>query len=171
MLLTKQLFRKKGLKGMRFGKHGMFGTAVYSSWQGMKARCSNPNDSRFKDYGGRGIKVCSRWLESFQNFYKDMGDKPEGKSLDRMDNDKGYNSDNCRWATPKEQTNNMRNNIFLTYRGLTLSLREWSKKSGIKYQTLFYRLRKGWKVERILINKTFVGNLYRSYSKGDLICS
>jgi len=149
MFLTREL-RKKGIKGMRLGKHGMFGTAIYTSWQDMKARCNNPNSSRFMDYGGRGIKVCDRWNNSFQNFYSDMGRKPKNKSLDRIDNDGDYAPDNCKWSTEKQQANNKRNNVFLEFDGFRLSFADWSKRLGIKYSTLRFRIKSGWSVEKTL---------------------
>lgn len=88
-------------------RHGMVGTPTYSTWSNMKTRCSNPNSDRYKFYGARGIKVCRRWL-NFENFYADMGARPEGKTLDRIDNGRGYCKSNCRWATPKEQCRNRR---------------------------------------------------------------
>lgn len=88
-------------------KHGKYKTPTYSSWHAMRSRCNNPNRPNYSNYGGRGIKVCKRW-DSFQSFYADMGEKPEGYYLDRIDNDKGYEPSNCRWLTPKESANNRR---------------------------------------------------------------
>ena len=98
--------------------HRMSKTPTYTSWYKMKGRCLNKRGHNYKYYGGRGIKICKRW-EIFENFYKDMGDRSVGTSLDRIDNDKGYCKENCRWATQQEQVSNMRRNV--KYRGETAS--------------------------------------------------
>lgn len=90
--------------------HGMKGTPTYMSWMSMKSRCNNPNNVSYKNYGGRGITVCKRWY-NFKNFYEDMGQKPNGLSLDRIDNDGNYEPSNCKWSTWVEQNNNKRNTI------------------------------------------------------------
>ena len=89
--------------------HGMSGTLIYQLWSSMKARCTNPRDPGWRRYGGRGITVCRRW-RTFDNFLADMGTKPAGKSIDRLNNDGDYEPSNCRWATPKQQANNRRTN-------------------------------------------------------------
>lgn len=91
----------------RLTTHGMAGTKIYQIWSDMIGRCTRPTHKKYADYGARGIRVCERWL-SFENFYADMGDRPEGRSLDRKNNDAGYSPENCRWATSREQRLNQR---------------------------------------------------------------
>lgn len=88
--------------------HGKHGSGVYKTWRAMIGRCEHPGNASFVRYGARGITVCDRWRQSFPDFYADMGDRPEGRSLDRIDNDKGYEPGNCRWATTAEQMRNRR---------------------------------------------------------------
>lgn len=94
--------------GSRNHKHGMAGSAIYHSWSAMKARCYNPNESSYKNYGGRGITVCDRWLESFENFYEDMGERPDGMTLERVNVDGNYCKENCVWASKTQQCFNRR---------------------------------------------------------------
>lgn len=104
------------------------------------ARCHNPQHGQYKYYGGRGITVCSRWRESFDNFLIDMGVRPEGLTLDRIENDKGYEPGNCRWATRKEQTANRRCSVKVEWRGRTQDLIAWGTELGIAPRTLHARL-------------------------------
>lgn len=99
------LLMTKGKDNPRF-KHGLSTTRSYTVWRNMLKRCLNPKDGDYPRYGGRGIKICKRWLRDYRNFYKDMGERPEGLSLDRKNNDRDYKPSNCRWATPKEQAVN-----------------------------------------------------------------
>ena len=118
-------------------------------WSRMVRRCTNPKDEAWKNYGGRGIKVCDRWLgfDGFPNFVKDMGLRPEGTSLDRRDNDKGYSPENCRWATPTEQMRNTRINRMIEFRGQLKCLQEWADEIGMQAGTLSKRLDAGMSIE------------------------
>lgn len=130
-------------------KHGMFGTRIYRSWCSMKERILNPDNKSYKDYGGRGITICEEWL-NFENFYRDMGEMPENKTLDRIKNNLGYCKSNCKWSTPLQQANNKRNNRLLTFKGKTQNVKQWAKELGIKYTTLQGRIKRGWTDERAL---------------------
>jgi len=121
--------------------HGMTNTATYKSWCGMKGRCNNPRDAAYGRYGGRGIKVCPRWLQ-FENFFEDMGEKPEKLTLERLDNNKGYSPDNCTWATRWTQNRNKKNNRMYSYQGEAKCLADWAIEMGMNYQTLCSRLNK-----------------------------
>lgn len=109
----------------------------------MRRRCNNPRELEYHNYGGRGITVCDEW-QNFENFYKDMGDPPLGMSIDRIDNNKGYYPENCRWANAATQSNNKRNTIHITFDGKTKTISDWSKEKGVKTDIIRYRLRKGW---------------------------
>lgn len=122
-------------------KHGMAKSAEFRSWTHAKARCANPEDKSYPQYGGRGISMCARWLESFQNFFADMGPKPSKlHSLDRINNNGNYEPGNCRWATRTTQNRNTRKNTFITHDGETLTIAEWSKKTGIPNSTIINRM-------------------------------
>ena len=97
--------------GERRRKHGFSKTTMYHRYRHMIQRCYIPTNSEYRNYGGRGIKVCDRWLNSFENFYSDMGERPKGKTLDRINVNGNYEPTNCRWATPTEQEQNKRNKI------------------------------------------------------------
>lgn len=125
--------------------------AEYQIWAQMKSRCTNPNNRKWKDYGGRNIKVCDRWLNSFENFLEDMGTRPSPKhSLDRIDVNGDYTLENCRWSDQKTQQNNKRTNLFITWSGRTLTLAQWSREIGISRQSLKKRIDNGWTIDRAL---------------------
>lgn len=114
----------------------------YKIWRTMKNRCNNKNMASYKNYGERGIKVCERWLESFENFFKDMGNKPtKSHSIDRIDNDGNYEPSNCRWATKKEQGNNRKNNIMFKFKGMNKSITQWADYYGVPRSKIFNKLR------------------------------
>jgi len=125
-------------------------TREESSWRNMITRCENPNSTGYEYYGGRGIKVCERWRNSFMDFYSDMGPRPEDTTLDRIDVNGNYELSNCRWATWEEQGNNRTNNIILTYKDESHTISEWANIIGLKCNTLQYRLIRGWTVPEAL---------------------
>jgi hypothetical protein len=130
-------------------RHGMSHTKIHRIWRGMIERCTDPNHVYYDRYGGRGIYVCEEW-KTFENFYKDMGERPPGKSLDRIDNNGPYAPWNCRWATAKEQTRNSTLVTLLTWNNKTQSIVEWSEELGVNQQTISTRLYRGWSVARAL---------------------
>ena len=143
--------RKTGLAAMKHG-HGKDSgrSPTYGSWQAMKDRCLHPHRAEFKWYGAKGVTVCERWLNSFENFLADMGERPEGMTLDRINPFGNYDPDNCRWANADTQSKNTRRAVNVTIDGMTKNLREWSVISGIPYSTLHYRVRSGWDSHKIL---------------------
>ena len=130
--------------------HGLGRSSIYYAWAGMIQRCENPKSKWYHRYGGRGIKVCKEWREDFLTFYADMGDKPEGLELDRIDNDGDYSKANCRWATRTEQIRNRITTKHLTFNGETLPLPEWAKKLGMSRKVLERRIRDEWTTEKAL---------------------
>ena len=140
--LAKKLSSERLTK--RLTTHGMFRTPIYKTWERIKARCNNPNAVGYKNYGGRGIKLCARWNE-FENFFADMGERPKGLSIERKDNDKGYSPENCKWVTQKEQCRNKRNNRIIKGK----SIAEWSEILNLPYNILYYRISSGWDWEKI----------------------
>lgn len=143
-------YKSKKIKELKT-KHGRRNTPEYQAWQHLRSRCRNETDSQYHNYGGRGIKVCDEWYDSFELFYKDMGDRPsEDHSIDRFpDMDGHYMAANCRWATQKQQMNNYRNNVFIEYNGEKRTLTEWAEKIGIEYSCLYWRIvTDEWPIEK-----------------------
>jgi hypothetical protein len=116
----------------------------------MLTRCTNPNVWNYKYYGGRGIAVCDRWLHSFENFRADMGDAPDGLTIDRIATDGSYEPGNCRWLASDEQKRNRRMCVRITFDGETLILSEWARRVGVHRQTLQRRIAAGWPLDRAL---------------------
>lgn len=131
-------------------KHGhsrkAWKSPTYKSWHAMMKRCHQTGATEYRLYGGRGINVCERW-QDFRNFLADMGERPTGHSLDRIDPDGHYEPGNCRWATNLEQQNNKRNNTVLTAGGRTMTIQDWHRETGIGSSTIRERLRRGWSTE------------------------
>lgn len=125
-------------------------TSEYLVWAGVRARCLYPESHAYPRYGGRGITICPTW-EDFEVFLADMGRRPPGKTLDRKDNNAGYSKDNCRWATPKEQARNKRNNRLLEFQGEAKCLAEWAEMYHVRPGKVWARLNRGWPIERALL--------------------
>lgn len=145
--------------------------STYSTWASMKNRCSNPSNPKYPNYGGRGIRVCERWL-SFDNFLSDMGPRPsQSHSIDRFpDNNGNYEPGNCRWATPIEQARNMRTNLpMYVYHGKSMTLRDWASVLGVKYNMLYSRLRSGMTFE-MAVTTPIKGSLVRGIKKRQIVC-
>jgi hypothetical protein len=122
---------------------------TYRSWSTMKIRCDNPKDPAYSKYGGRGIIYDPAWKD-FTTFLEDMGERPEGTTLDRKDNNGPYTKDNCRWATHEEQANNRRNTWYVEWQGRTQSVRAWADELGMTYKVLSMRLLSKWTIERAM---------------------
>lgn len=126
--------------------HGMCKTKTYASWVAMIGRCTRPSQDRYKNYGGRGIKVCEEWM-TFANFYADMGKRPSGKTLDRIDVNGDYKKSNCRWADSYTQYRNMAKSRFLTLRGHTKILSDWAREFGTTNTAIHHYLNSGRDLE------------------------
>jgi hypothetical protein len=126
----------------------------------MKLRCYDLDHKNHADYGGRGIVVCDRWRNSFENFLADMGLCPDGLMLDRIDNERNYEPGNCRWTDYKHQQRNRRSNTKLTFNGETLCIVEWAEKLGISQYTISMRLQRGWTTEKALTIPVMVKKPY-----------
>lgn len=147
-------------------KHGLCSSKnphpLYSTWEGIKQRCTNPMASNFKEYGGRGIKLCDRWID-FPNFVEDMWPSwAKGMSLDRITPNSNYSKEECKWSTPKEQANNRRTNVLMSINGTTKTRMQWSEEFGVPYTTIRSRINSGWTPEKAVsepIRKQEKGNI------------
>jgi hypothetical protein len=144
----KERQRESGRQHRTHG-HG-HGTQAYKAWQSLKDRCLNPKHRQYSEYGGRGITVHEPWITSFETFLADMGEPPEGMSLDRINNNGPYAPDNCRWTTRYVQQNNQRSTHRITAFGRTQSLSDWALEVELPRETLAYRIRYGWPIEEAL---------------------
>ena len=134
--------------------HGMWNTPEYNTWHSLRIQTTNPKLKKFEYYDKNNIKMCDRWLKSFENFYEDMGERPTDKHvLSRINNDGGFELSNCKWATKKEHSNNRRNTKYLTVDGKTKTLSEWSEISGTKPSILHGRLRRSWSHKEAIFGK------------------
>ena len=133
-------------------KHGFCGTKIYKKWEDMKSRCNNPNNRRYKDYGGRGIKICAEWLADFMNFYNwaNANGYEDNLTIDRIDNNGNYEPSNCRWVTMAEQMKNTRNCRYLEYKGEKHCVMEWVRILGITKRSIANKLYKGFPLEKII---------------------
>ncbi len=127
--------------------HGYTGTRTFNIWQAMKARCTNSNHTHYESYGGRGIEICKRWSK-FENFLADMGEADKNMTLERINNDVGYNKTNCKWATRLHQANNRRSNKYIEHNGVRKTYAQWSRHLGGCARLVQSRLSKGWSEER-----------------------
>lgn len=130
---------------------GMHKHPLFNIWKGIIQRCENPNHTHYELYGGRGIRMCQSWRDDFTTFAADLGERPSMQhSIDRIDVDGNYEPANCRWAKSVEQGSNRRDNRIIEHGGEALILSDWSKRTGLTIQTISFRLKSGWSIERAL---------------------
>lgn len=148
---VKQSKEHAAKRGLAISTHRMSGTKLHRTWKRMRARCNSKTNNDYRHYGGRGIKISKDW-EVFINFHRDMASSySEGLEIDRIDNNRGYSKENCRWATRKEQVNNTRRCHLLTFKGKTLNITQWSEELNIPRSRLAARINEyGWSIERTL---------------------
>lgn len=156
---TEKIMRADGIKTSvscgcyqieRVTKHNLSRSPEYKVLKSLIQRCVNKNCPAYPDYGGRGIKVCDRWLYSFEAFFEDMGKRPKGHSIERIDNTGNYEPSNCKWATQQEQVNNRRSNTLLTCNGKTQTIAQWKREMGLKRNNIEERLKHGWSIDQAI---------------------
>lgn len=141
----------KETRGFHSRTHGLSKTPEYKVWKKMRERCVNPNCKDYRLYGGRGITICAPWMESFENFLADMGKRPPGTSLDRIDGNKGYGPENCRWATSLQQANNVSRNRVINLEGIERTMSEWCRLFHMPLSAVSARINSlGWTPEKAL---------------------
>lgn len=133
-------------------KHGESKTRLNMEWRKIKYRCNNPKSDRWNDYGGRGIKVCQEWMDSYESFrdWATANGYQENLTIDRINVNGNYEPGNCRWITNQEQQNNRRNNHYITYNGETKTITEWARICGLSENGLVHRIKRGWEIEKAL---------------------
>lgn len=157
--LQKEIARTRAIENGKASKtHGLSKSPEYMAYHDIIRRCHDSKNKGFMRYGGRGIKVCDRWLgeSGFQNFFDDMGNRPSPRhSIDRIDNDGNYCPENCRWATAKEQSNNRRSNVIITAMGKSQTIAQWASETGLSHSVIWHRVFKhNWPVEKALLHAT-----------------
>lgn len=136
---------QREMRGKTQRKHGATGTSLYKRWNHIKSRCLRPQDPAFKCYGGRGITICEEWARSYEAFAAHIGEPPsENHSIDRIDNNRGYEPGNVRWALPVDQCNNTRRNRVVEVDGQAMTVAQWSRVTGVSQCLIIYRLNAGW---------------------------
>ena len=136
-------------------KHAMYGTPSYKSWSSMRTRCQNENNHKYPSYGGRGIIVCERW-NSFELFFEDMGERPKGTTLGRINNDGNYDLNNCEWQSNNCQARNKRNSALFVFNGKSATISEHCEGVGLNYNTVRTRIYSyGWNIERALTSPIY----------------
>lgn len=131
------------LRGKANFRHGAKGTPTHNTWCAMKQRCNDPNHAQFAYYGARGIRVCDRWATSFEAFISDMGVRPDGMTIERIESDGNYEPGNCRWATEAEQSRNRRSTILVTLGSETKCVKDWCDELGLNVDQVYGRIRRG----------------------------
>ena len=143
--LQKELTKKRSLR------HDLSSVPEYGIWKNIKQRCYNSKNNNYHYYGSSGVTMCAEWRDSFEAFYHDMGPRPSlDHTVDRKDGTQGYSKDNCRWATRKEQANNIASNVFYNYNGRTQNLGDWCVELGLNFSTVYSRIRRGWCFEEVI---------------------
>lgn len=158
---------QKEIMKKKLTTHNLTGSRLMKIFYNMKTRCYNPKDSRYKDYGGRNIKVCNEWKNNFMEFYKWSlkNGYDENLTIDRIDNNKDYSPTNCRWTTNQEQSNNRRNNIFITINNTKKTLKEWTKFMNWKYNKYYARYMRN----KIVFNENDINKILNNL-KGENLC-
>lgn len=145
-------------------KHGMTGTRIHNIWRGMRSRCYNPNVKCFKNYGGKGIRLCDEWNESFMSFYQwsIKNRYSDDLTIDRINVNESYSPSNCRWLDIKAQENNRSNNRLITFNGETHNMKEWGIIKGYRRGLIPSRIERGWEPARAVITPPRKGNYVHS---------